>query len=310
MATRKVVQVVAGGGHTVCVAEDGSVFAFGSNSRGQLGVGDKEERAVPTILRGELANKSVLQVAAGARHTISVTADGLVYACGNNGAGELGMGYGWMGGCSVPTQHSGQLQLKNAVYVAAACKHTLCITENGTLFAWGDNEFGQLGVGEPAKLRGTPDHWRWFRFSEQALIKWQQKRMREAKEAAQGEGAVAVHRRPGPAHKDFNCYFPRAAEYSGARWVERQWEIQQGAMAKQAKESHDQGHAEQGSSRPRRARARPRPRRAMARPPTRARARPRPRRAMAMAPTAPTGGLVDERTTNERSGGRASKTIS
>ena len=75
-----------------------------------------------------------------------VTADGLVYACGLNDEGQLGVGD--MEQMLVPTLITGQLQGKTAVYVAAGDHHTLCITGDGSLFSWGRNLFGQLGVGD------------------------------------------------------------------------------------------------------------------------------------------------------------------
>ena len=143
---RKVLQVAAGGHHTMCVTEDGAVFSFGNNYKGQLGVGDTERRLVPTLLRGELENKSVLQVAAGVAHTMFVTADGLVFACGLNSNGQLGVGDTERR--LVPTLVTGQLQGKTAVYVAAGDYLTLCITADGSLFSWGENFYGQLGVGD------------------------------------------------------------------------------------------------------------------------------------------------------------------
>ena len=143
---RKVLQVAAGRPHTMCVAGGGPVFALGSNVGGQLGVGDRENRLVPTLLRGELKNKSVLQVAAGGAHTMPVAANGLVFACGFNNNGQLGVGD--TGRRVVPTLVTGQLQGKAAVFAAAGEPHTLCTTVGGSPFAWGDNPCGQLGVGD------------------------------------------------------------------------------------------------------------------------------------------------------------------
>ena len=150
---RKVLQVAAGAYFTVCVTEGGAVFAFGSNNGGQLGVGDTENKNVPTLLRGELANKSVMQVAAGSVQTMCITADGLVYAWGHNDNGELGIGNTERR--LVPTLVTEQLQRKTAVYVTAGDTHTLCITSDGSLFAWGNNGNGQLGVGD-TKDRQVP----------------------------------------------------------------------------------------------------------------------------------------------------------
>ena len=113
---RKVLQVAVGVAHTVCVTEDGAVLSFGFNASGQLGVGDTENRLMPTLLRGELENKSVVQVAAGCGHTMFVTADGLVFACGSNYCGQLNVGDTERR--LVLTLVIGQLQSKTAVYVA------------------------------------------------------------------------------------------------------------------------------------------------------------------------------------------------
>ena len=143
---RQVLQVAVGVNHTLCVTEDGAVFAFGYNSSGQLGLGDTETRLMPTLMRWELENKSVLQVAAGSVHTMFVTADGMVFACGGNALGQLGVGD--TENRLVPTLVTGQLQGKTAVYVAAGRHHTLCITSDGSLFSCGLSNRGQMGVGD------------------------------------------------------------------------------------------------------------------------------------------------------------------
>ena len=154
---RKVLQVAAGGG-TICVTEDGSVFAFGYNGCGQLGVGDTQNRLVPTLLRVELENKSVLQVANGDGHTMFVTGDGLVFACAVR-VQSRGPQLHRSAGCRRHRRRAGA----NAGYRATArqnssvcCSRRLPHTvhqRSGSLFAWAPNYTGQLGVGE------TEDRW-------------------------------------------------------------------------------------------------------------------------------------------------------
>ena len=167
LQSRKVLQVAAGGHHTVCVTEDGSVFAFGYNLSGQLGVGDRMNRLVPTLLRGELENKSVLQVAAGSDHTICTTSDGSVFTWGNGDDGLLGLFYEWGFEISrlVPTPVTGYLASESyrpaqiAVFVAAGDRHTLCITADGSLFSWGCNGNGQLGIEMNINIIDSDGYW-------------------------------------------------------------------------------------------------------------------------------------------------------
>ena len=146
MKGREVLQVATGITHTVCVTEGGAVFAFGNNSYGQPGFGDTVNRLVPTLLRGELANKAVVQVAAACCHTLFLTEDGLVFVCGENENGQLDV-------CDTedrlrtapPARYCHpQLIVCDTVYLAAGGNHTLCITADGLLFACGKNSRGQL----------------------------------------------------------------------------------------------------------------------------------------------------------------------
>ena len=68
------------------------MFAWGLNHFGQLGVGDNENRVVPTLVTGLLEIKTVMQIAAGNIHTAYLTADGLVFVCGFGYQGQLGVG--------------------------------------------------------------------------------------------------------------------------------------------------------------------------------------------------------------------------
>ena len=83
-------QIAAGVSHTLCVSAGGRVLAWGNNFGGQLGIGDFENRVVPTLITGLLKTKTVVQVAAGCHHTAYLTTDVLIFVSGDVEFGQLG----------------------------------------------------------------------------------------------------------------------------------------------------------------------------------------------------------------------------
>ena len=133
-------QIAAGNGHTVALKEDGTVWAWGDNSDGQLGDGTGQSRYVPMQVAG-LTN--VIAVAAGGWHTVALKADGTVWTWGSNRWGQLGDG-GAVDTRYVPEQIAG---LTNVMAVAAGGDHTVALKADGTVWAWGSNGWGQMGNG-------------------------------------------------------------------------------------------------------------------------------------------------------------------
>jgi alpha-tubulin suppressor-like RCC1 family protein/fibronectin type 3 domain-containing protein len=131
--------VSVGGGHTLALRSDGSVWAWGSNEYGQLGDGTKIDRSSPVQVSGL---SGVTAVAAGDRHSVAVKCDGTVWAWGYNGSGQLGDGsQTWR---TAPVQVG---TLTGVVAVSAGANHTVALKSDGTLWAWGFNDSGQLGDG-------------------------------------------------------------------------------------------------------------------------------------------------------------------
>ena len=139
-------QVIAGNFHTMILAEDGMVLACGDNEYGQLGLGDTTHRntftAVPALPDGKVAK----QVIAGSYHTMILAEDGMVFACGWNVFGQLGLGDTTHRNTftAVPALPDGKV----AKQVIAGRCHTMILTEDGTVFACGANDYGQLGLGD------------------------------------------------------------------------------------------------------------------------------------------------------------------
>lgn len=88
---------------------------------------------------------SAIAIAAATHHTLVVTKNGHLYAFGLGKGGRLGLGDDQLQQCPLPTRVLGPLQRRRVVNVAAAENHSLCVTEEGNVFSWGSNRFGQLG---------------------------------------------------------------------------------------------------------------------------------------------------------------------
>jgi alpha-tubulin suppressor-like RCC1 family protein len=132
--------VAAGYYHSLAIKTDGTLWAWGYNGTGQLGLGDTATRVAPAQV-GTDADWAAVD--AGADHSVGIKADGSPYAWGYNGYGQLGGNFPM--DSHVPTLTADGLAGWKAINAGA--NHTVAIKGNGTLWACGRNNFGQLGDG-------------------------------------------------------------------------------------------------------------------------------------------------------------------
>jgi alpha-tubulin suppressor-like RCC1 family protein len=146
-----VIEVAAGEEHTLAVTSGGQLYAFGSNFYGQLGIstdsGSSTPDPTPTLVSLPGATGPVTQVAAGYEHSLAVTSTGQLYAFGSNFYGQLGVSTnsGSTTANSTPTLVSLPGATGPVTEVAAGSEHSLAATSTGQLYAFGENEQGQLG---------------------------------------------------------------------------------------------------------------------------------------------------------------------
>ena len=107
-------------------------------------------------------NQRVVYVSVGFRHTLAIRADGTLWAWGDNANGRTGLGTD-TGIVTVPTQVG---TANNWATVSAGTHHSLAVTTNGELWAWGNNGSGTTGLGVttgntlvPTRV-GTASTWR------------------------------------------------------------------------------------------------------------------------------------------------------
>ncbi len=121
--------------------------AWGWNGSGCLGDGTTTQRLIPTAVRstGALLGKTVINVAVGTGHSLALCSDGTLAAWGNNFRGQLGNDSITNSSVPVLVTQSGVLAGKTVVAVAAGYDHSLALCSDGTVAAWGHNDYGELG---------------------------------------------------------------------------------------------------------------------------------------------------------------------
>ncbi len=135
-----VISISAGWAQSYAVKSDGTVWAWGYNSIGQLGNGTTNSTSIPV----QVSNLTdVIAVSAGSYHCLALKNDGTVYGWGTGGSGELGLGNN--DGMMLPAQI---MALTDVVAISAGSySHSMALKSDGTLWTWGLNSSGQLGIG-------------------------------------------------------------------------------------------------------------------------------------------------------------------
>jgi alpha-tubulin suppressor-like RCC1 family protein len=133
-------QVAAGAGFTVALRSNGEVWTWGHNNSGQLGDGTHTDRTTPAR---NLAGYGITQVSAGAGYALA-RRPGSVWAWGDNDSGELGNG---SAAVDSATPVIVDRRTQNATQIVAGLYQAFAVDPDGSLWAWGSNYYGELGLG-------------------------------------------------------------------------------------------------------------------------------------------------------------------
>src|SRR5262245_54175084 len=152
LVMRNAKEIAAASQHNLVLTNDGKVYGWGTNPEGALGVGDSYDKCEGPVLVKSLADKVITHISTGHGFSVAVTSTGDLYCAGDNSMGQC------------PAAKSGRLETfalvplpeiaGKVVAVQSGSFHTLVLTKDGRLYAFGRGRDGQLGNGKTANGAG------------------------------------------------------------------------------------------------------------------------------------------------------------
>lgn len=144
--------ISAGFGHSLALKSNGTLWAWGDNSLGQLG---NNSSSILSDVPIQIGSDTYKAISAGLNFSLAIKSDGTLWAWGDDSFGQLGIGDNIPSKCQT-------LSSTNTVYcpvpvqvgsdntytaISAGTAHALALKSDNSLWAWGDNTYGELGDG-------------------------------------------------------------------------------------------------------------------------------------------------------------------
>lgn len=130
------------------IKTNGTLWAWGENSAGQLGIGNTQTQTLPVQVGTDTDWK---QVAAGVSSVLALKADGSLWGWGFNMYGEL---FGYEGRQSSPVRLGSETDWEKVLVIEF---RAYAVKKDGTLWAWGDNSWNLLGFNTPTEEESTSE---------------------------------------------------------------------------------------------------------------------------------------------------------
>jgi serine/threonine protein kinase len=138
----RIVMISCGDSHSMALTESGYVYSWGYNIDGQLGNGCGENQSTPIKVNG-FNNERIIMISCGGWHSMALTESGRVYSWGYNSDGQLGIGNRDDSNTPKP------IDLNAIIIQRLSCGeyHSLLLSNDGVIYAFGCNLLGQIGNG-------------------------------------------------------------------------------------------------------------------------------------------------------------------
>jgi alpha-tubulin suppressor-like RCC1 family protein/PKD repeat protein len=138
-----------GSKHSLALDKLGRIWAWGYNFYGQAGIESSSNQAVPVVITKDASNQDLnkmIAITAGEDHSVALDEIGTVWAWGKNNWGQLGDGSFLLHRQPMPVKNEDGSYFQGVLAISASANFVLAITNEGDVWAWGDNSKGQLGI--------------------------------------------------------------------------------------------------------------------------------------------------------------------
>ena len=168
VGAKNMTKVGAGSYHSFAIDKDGKASAWGLNTYGQCGLDDAKVENIPAVgpIKA-LKDEHIVDIQGGEHHSIALTKDGRLFGFGRSDSHQLGLGYTELPGTEDSTSHKKAIRTPTLIpglppvdAISVGGNHTLALTREGDVYAWGFGEMLACGNGEeedvekPLKLTG------------------------------------------------------------------------------------------------------------------------------------------------------------
>ncbi|XP_015440435.1 PREDICTED: RCC1 and BTB domain-containing protein 1-like [Dufourea novaeangliae] len=144
LSKKFIVKIACGSQHSLALTDDGELYAWGRNNYGQLGEGEDTNHNAPRKVYFNLKNEKLIRISCGDSFSIAVTDNGKVYSWGYNRVGQLGIGNYLLQVKPCEVQALAGVLIKKVV---CGYGHCLALSNEGNIYVWGANCYGELGLG-------------------------------------------------------------------------------------------------------------------------------------------------------------------
>lgn len=149
---QKIKKVALGQFHSSAISESNDVYMFGYNSNGQLGIGNYNNQYTPEVLNPDtFDNEKVIDVALSDNGSYFLTENNNIYTCGENYSGQLGLGFESSSVATPQKISNSDYNNENILKISAIDQTQHILTDQGKVYAVGNNSNGNLGLGSIQK---------------------------------------------------------------------------------------------------------------------------------------------------------------